>query len=64
MWASAQRVRDPGKATLPPTNQGALEPARGTADVLHADAVSEQVTLLIAEVHVFPAVPEAQSPSS
>jgi hypothetical protein len=64
MWASAECLRDQGRGTLPPTNQGALELARGTADVLHAGAVSEQVTLLIAEVHVFPAVPEAQSPSS
>lgn len=54
MWASAERLRDPGRGTLPPTSHGALEPPRGTAGVLHADAVSEPVTLVIAEVHVFP----------
>jgi hypothetical protein len=64
MWASAERLRDPGRGTLPPTNHGTLESARGTADVHHADAVSEPVTLVIAEVHVFPTVPEAQSASS
>ena len=36
-----------------------LEPARNSTDACHADAVSEQVPLVTAEVHVFPALPKA-----
>ena len=64
LWVSAERLRDSSRDALSPANHGMPEPARGTVDIYHADAVSEQVTLVIAEVHVFPALPEAQSPSS
>lgn len=64
MWASAERLRDPGSGTLPPASHGTMEPTHSLADVCSADAISEQVTLVIAEMHVFPALPAARSPSS